>query len=60
MRTTPMRTTCSARSTASFPEPRSRSATSDAAVSLGRMAVDLRAKAVQAGKEKAPNYGFYL
>ncbi len=33
---------------------------SDAAVSLGRMAVDLRAKAVQAGKEKALNYSFYL
>lgn len=32
----------------------------DAAVSLGRMAVDLRAKAVQAGTEKEPNYGFIL
>jgi len=32
----------------------------DAAVSLGRMAVDLRAKAVQAGKEKALNYSFSL
>jgi hypothetical protein len=32
----------------------------DAAVSLGRMTVDLRAKAVQAGKEKGPNYSFSL
>jgi hypothetical protein len=32
----------------------------DAAVSLGRMAVDLRAKAVQAGSEKEPNFNFLL
>jgi hypothetical protein len=32
----------------------------DAAVSLGRMAVDLRAKAVQAGTEKQLSYDFYL
>lgn len=32
----------------------------DAAVSLGRMAVDLRAKAVQAGTEKELNYSFIL
>jgi hypothetical protein len=31
-----------------------------AAVSLGRMAVDLRTKAVQAATEKELNYGFYL
>jgi hypothetical protein len=31
----------------------------DAAVSLGRMAVDLRVKAVQAGTEKDLNYDFY-
>jgi tetratricopeptide (TPR) repeat protein len=33
---------------------------SDAAVSLGRMAVDLRQKAVQAGTAKELNYGYYL
>jgi hypothetical protein len=33
---------------------------SDAAVSLGRMALDLRAKAVLAGTEKELNYNFYL
>jgi tetratricopeptide (TPR) repeat protein len=32
----------------------------EAAVSLGRMALDLRAKAVQAGTEKELNYSFYL
>jgi hypothetical protein len=32
----------------------------DAAVSLGRMALDLRAKAVQAGTEKELSYGYYL
>ncbi len=33
---------------------------SDAAVSLGRMALDLRAQAVKAGTEKELNYSFYL
>ncbi|MCX7031036.1 MAG: hypothetical protein NTU62_13080 [Spirochaetes bacterium] len=33
---------------------------SDDAVSLGRMAVDLRVRAVQAGTEKELNYSFYL
>jgi hypothetical protein len=33
---------------------------SETAVSLGRMAIDQRAKAVQAGTEKEPNYNFYL
>jgi tetratricopeptide (TPR) repeat protein len=33
---------------------------SDAAVSLGRMAVDLRSQAVQSGKEKELSYGYYL
>ena len=32
----------------------------DAAVSLGRMALDMRTKAVQAGTEKTVNYAFYL
>jgi len=32
----------------------------DAAVSLGRLALDLRAKAVQAGTEKELSYGYYL
>jgi len=33
---------------------------SDAAVSLGRMAVDLRSQAVQSGKEKELSYSYYL
>jgi hypothetical protein len=33
---------------------------SDAAVSLGRMAVDARIQAMQAGKEKELSYGYYL
>ena len=33
---------------------------SDAAVSLGRMAVDLRVQAVKSGKEKELSYGYYL
>jgi tetratricopeptide (TPR) repeat protein len=33
---------------------------SDAAVSLGRMAVDLRASDVQSGKEKEPDYAFFV
>lgn len=32
----------------------------DAAVSLGRMAVDLRAQAVQSGVEKELSYGYYI
>ncbi|HSV73115.1 MAG TPA: hypothetical protein VLH79_05085, partial [Chthonomonadales bacterium] len=32
----------------------------DAAVSFGRMGIDMRAKAVQAGTEKELNYNFYL
>jgi hypothetical protein len=32
----------------------------ETAVSLGRMAIDQRTKAVQAGTEKQPNYNFYL
>jgi hypothetical protein len=33
---------------------------SDAAVSLGRMALEARAQAIQSGKEKEPSYGYYL
>ncbi len=33
---------------------------SDAAVSLGRMAVDLRVQAMESGKEKELSYGYYL
>ncbi len=32
----------------------------DAAVSLGRMAIDLRTQAVRSGEEKEPSYGFYV